>query len=271
MDLFLVTRREKLFMRVCVYILGLVWMLPIVSALLNSLKVDGFLNYYYVLTRDFGGVTIFRTVWNSALVAAGHAFFVTVISALAGFAFSKVRFFGKETIYALVLMCLAVPVILMVIPYFYIFRNAGIYNSLWAVVGSEVSLTLPFGVLIMRNFFDSLPSELMESAQMDGANIFRQFSRIFLPLAKPAAVNLVMLCIMWSFQDYLGPALFITKVELTTLTVSINTLLGPYGVNPADAGIYNAALVVMGIPGLVVYLLSRNFIQAGLTSGAIKD
>lgn len=271
MDLFLVSRREKWIMRLILIVVAGIWLIPIVTAFVNSLQIDGLMNYYYVLTRDFGGITIVRTIWNSLLIAVGHAFFVTVIASLAGFAFSKIRFFGSEYVYAVVLMCLAVPVILMVIPYFYIFRNIGIYNSLWAVICSEVSLTLPFGVLLFRNSFDSLPNELMESANIDGASIYQQFSKIYFPLAKPAIINLIVLCIMWSFQDYVGPSLFITKIDLTTLTVSINTLLGPYGVNPADRGIYNAALVVMGIPGALVYMLSQNFIKTGLTSGALKD
>ncbi|MCD9024908.1 carbohydrate ABC transporter permease [Cohnella silvisoli] len=271
MDMFLVSKGEKRTIRWVIYGLGLLFLFPIVSAIYNSLKYEGFENYIFVFTHKINGISVLSTFWNSLQIAVGHAFFVLLVGSLAGYAFSKIEFAGKEIVYIGVLMCLAIPLVVMIVPFFYIFQNLGLYNHLLAVVCSEVAMTLPFAVLFFRNFYDSLPKELMESATIDGANVFQAFSKVYLPLARSALINLGVLCVMWSFQDFLAPLMFLTDKDLATTNVAINNLKGAFGLSPGNVGKFNAFLVVLGIPALVLFLVAQKFITQGITSGALKD
>ena len=146
---------------------------------------------------------------------------------------------------------LAISGPILIIPLFYIFKTAHLYNTHMAIILSECLITIPFGVLMMKNFFDGLPMELMESANVDGASIQRCFFNIYLPLAKPAIINLAVLQIMWSFQDFLFPLMFLTKDSAYTTTVAVNAFKGAYGMTPQNLGRYNAALVLISIPSIL--------------------
>jgi raffinose/stachyose/melibiose transport system permease protein len=271
LDLIVSTKTEKWIVRVSLYLLALVFLFPIVTALRNSLLVNGFQNYIFLFTHKIGGLSILKTFVNSGLIALGDVTFILIIGTLAAFAFAKLHFLWKEQIYAFVLICLAVPGVVLLVPYFYLLKNLGLYNSLWAVIIAQVTLTLPFAVLMLRNFFDNLPGELMESAVIDGATKFQVFRTIYLPLSLPALINLGVLSIMWSFQDFLLPVMFITSKELTTATVAVSSFKGLFGFTPADMGKFNAALVILGLPSLIIFVLAQKYITQGVTSGAIKE
>lgn len=222
------------------------WCIPIYSLLKDSLKVHGIENYWYVLTNQVNGVPFYQYFINSIINAV-------CASAL------------------LVLMCLAISGPILIIPLFYIFKTAHLYNTHMAIILSECLITIPFGVLMMKNFFDGLPMELMESANVDGASIQRCFFNIYLPLAKPAIINLAVLQIMWSFQDFLFPLMFLTKDSAYTTTVAVNAFKGAYGMTPQNLGRYNAALVLISIPSILIFVFAQKFIVNGITSGAVKE
>ena len=112
---------------------------------------------------------------NSAINAVGASLLLVLICSFAGFAFSKIEFTGGKWIYSMVVMCLAISGPILIIPLFYIYKTAHLYNTHLAVILSECLITIPFGVLMMKNFFDGLPGELMESANVDGANIVQTY------------------------------------------------------------------------------------------------
>ncbi len=272
MNIILTSKIEKYMIQISIYFLAILWLFPVVIALRNSLLVKGFDNYVYLFTHEIGGVSLVSTFINSSIIAAGDSALILAISTLAAFAFSKIHFRGKEILYSFILMCLAIPGIVVIIPFFYILKQLHLYNTLWAVILAEVVLTLPFAVLMIRNFFDNLPDELMESAHMDGANKYRIFSNIYLPLSLPALVNLGVLSIMWSFQDFLLPTMFLTNKSLTTATLAVNSFKGAFGgFNPEDQGRFYAALVMLGLPAFVIFIFAQKFIRNGVTSGALKE
>jgi len=271
MDLFYVKKHEKIFMRAFIIVVALIWIIPVYSALQKSLEIDGLSNYAYVLTQDMGGVSIFINFRNSFLIAIGHTVLVLLIGTIAAFSFSKIKFIGKEIIYNIVLMCLAIPGTVVLLPFFFTLKKIGIYDTLWGVILPEVTMTLPFAVLMLRNFFDSLPDSLMESALIDGANMPTIFSKIFLPLSQPALIGLGVLAIMWSLQDYLFPTMFITKKTLTTATVAIYSLKGFFGFTPLNLARYSAALVLLGVPAVLIFAFAQKFIINGIVSGSLKE
>ncbi|RPF48856.1 carbohydrate ABC transporter membrane protein 2 (CUT1 family) [Hydrogenoanaerobacterium saccharovorans] len=270
-DLFKINENQRKLMIFFLILLTLLWALPVFSLIKNSLKVNGFANYTFVMNNRVNDVPFSRYFINSVINAIGSSFLVVSVSALAGFSFSKISFAGKKTIYNLCIMCLAVSGPILIVPFFYILKTMHIYNTPLAVIFAEATITLPFGLLMMKNYFDSLPQELMESANIDGANMGQVFFKIYFPLAKPAVINLGVLQIMWSFQDFLFPLMFLTKDKFYTTTVAVNSFKGAYGLTGQNLGRYNAALVLISIPSILIFIFAQKYIVNGVASGAVKE
>jgi ABC-type glycerol-3-phosphate transport system permease component len=271
MDLFKTSKKQKVLMRGFLILLALIWLIPIYSALMNSLKYGGVKNYIAVLTEPINDVYFYRYFVNSGIIAVIACVMICFFSSCAGFAFSKIRFPGCKTIYIIILLCLAIPGTVLIVPLFHILKTLGIYNTYWAVIFPETVLTLPFGVLMFKNYFDSLPTDLMEAAEIDGAGKFRTFFDVYLPMSKPCLLNLSVLCFMWSLQDFLLPTMFLTDGKLATATVAISTFKGVYGTVGSQLGRFNAALVLVAVPSLVLLVFGQKYLVGGLTSGSLKD
>lgn len=270
-DLFQISKSNRIIMILFLVIMVLIWAVPVWSLIKNSLKVNGFSNYTYVLMNKINGVPFYKYFINSTINAICAGVLLVLVCSFAGFAFSKIQFTGKRVIYNLVIMCLAISGPILIIPLFYIYKSAHLYNTHLAIILSECLITIPFGVLMMKNFFDGLPYDLMESANVDGATIVRTYFSIYLPLAKPAVINLIVLQIMWSFQDFLFPLMFLTREESYTTTVAVNAFKGAYGMSAQSLGRYNAALVLISVPTILIFIFAQRFIVNGVTSGAVKE
>ncbi|MDR2938989.1 MAG: carbohydrate ABC transporter permease [Clostridiales bacterium] len=270
-DLFKITKANRLVMIIFLIFMLALWVMPVYSLIKDSLKVGGFQNYVFVLSERINDVPFYRYFINSVFNAVIASSLLIIVCATAGFAFSKIDFLGKKVIFNVVVICLAISGPILIIPLFYIYRTLGIYNTPFAVILSETLITIPFGVLMMRSLFNNLPNELMESASVDGAGTFRTFVSIYLPLAKPAIINLAVLQIMWSFQDFLFPTMFLTDENLYTTTVAVNTFKGAYGMTAQNLGRYNAALILISIPTIVLFVFAQKYIVNGITSGAVKE
>lgn len=270
-DLFSISKGNRFLMMMFLLFMLCVWAVPVFSLLRNSLKVNGWNNYIYVLTNQVNGVPFYRYFLNTFINAICAATLLVTVCSLAGFAFSKINFCGSKIIFNVVVMCLAISGPILIIPLFYIYKTLNLYNTNIAVFLSETLITIPFGVLMMKNFFDGLPGDLMESANVDGAGIWRTFRSIYLPLSKPALINLAVLQVMWSFQDFLFPVMFLTKDQKYTTTVVVNSFKGAYGMSAQSLGRYNAALVLISIPTIIIFLCAQKHIVNGVTSGAVKE
>lgn len=270
-DLFIITKSNRRVMYIFLIFMTALWSVPVYSLIKDSLKVNGLGNYWYVLTNEINGVPFYKYFVNSLINAVCASVLLVIICSFAGFAFSKIEFAGRKIIFNIVLMCLAISGPILIIPLFYIFKTAHLYNTHMAIILSECLITIPFGVLMMKNFFDGLPMELMESANVDGASVYKCFFSIYLPLAKPALINLGVLQVMWSFQDFLFPLMFLTKEKSYTTTVAVNAFKGAYGMSPQSLGRYNAALVLISIPTILIFLFAQKFIVNGITSGSVKE
>ena len=269
-DIYRVGFREKRMMQIILIFSSFIWLFPAFSAIKQSLLFNGVGNYISVFTTKIAGVTVFSTLANSFFVALIHSIIVVSIAAISGYAFSKMHFIGKKLIYVLVISFMSVPITVMIAPLFFTLTKMNIINTRAAIFLPEAALTLPFSVLMMRNFFDSLPNELMESAYMDGAGDFRIFTRIYLPLSTPAVLNLSVLAFMWSFKDYLTPALFTSNPKLMTATLAVSRFKDSLGGTPDNLGRYYAAMVVIAVPIIILFSFFQKFMRSGITAGSIK-
>ena len=268
--LFAVPKTDRIAIGIILWALALIWMFPIYSAISKSLKGAGIDNYIRVLTMDIGGISFARAMLNSFVVALIAILVTCSVSALSGFCFSKITFSFRRVIFFSVLCLLAMPGVTILVPLFFTLKRLHLHNTFFSVALPQAALTLPFGVLMIRNSFDSFPNEYMDSGAIDGANIFQIFHIMYLPLCKPALINLAILQFVWSFQDFLLPMFLLTKNSLITATVLVNTFNRTKSPSPRDFGAFSAGLILLGVPILLTFLLFSRYVKRGITSGGIK-
>jgi ABC-type glycerol-3-phosphate transport system permease component len=247
------------------------WLFPLISTVRQSLQFGGFHNYLTVLTTDYNGVNLIRAFANSLLIAALTVVLTCGIGAMAGYAFSKIDFPGRETLYHAGLLLLAVPAVAIMVPVYWITGNLGLFNTPIGVSLPEVVLTLPFAVLLLRNHADGIPDDLIEAARIDGANHAVIFRRVFLPLSRPALINLAALCVVWSVQDFIFSSLLLTNASSTTAAQAVQSIQAAFSPTPIEHSQYLAALMLLAVPAIVIVVLGLRFITQGMTAGGVKE
>ena len=264
-------RGERFTIYALLIVMGVMFAFPLYSAVVKSLEVNGFQNYVSLFTDPLGDVPIWQTYLNSLAVGVVHAIVVLVVSVTAGYAFSKLQFRGRELGFSAVLLFLAAPGIAILVPVYRITQELGLFNTYIGVGLPEAAITIPFGVLLMRNYGRNISDSLIEASNLDGAGHFRVFWNIFVPLSRPAIINLTVLCFIWSLQDFMWPAFLFTDPQLATAAQAVSTFSNVLGRGAGDLARYNASLVVLAIPAVLFVVFGLRFIVNGLTSGSTKD
>lgn len=263
--------RDRILMQVILIALALWWLFPLWTAVRKSIEFGGFDNYVSLLTQPVAGMWLARTFVNSLVIALVHAALVVVTGATAGFAFSRLQFPGRDWIYTGVLMFLAVPATALLVPVYYITGTLGMFDSPFAVAFPEATLTMPFGVLLIKNFADGLPGSMFEAATLDRASTFQTFRYIFLPQIRTPLINLSILSIMWSFQDFLFPSLVLRSPEQATSAQAVSLIQGAFGTTPQQESQFFAALVLLALPAVILVTAGLRWIRTGMTAGGTKE
>ncbi|GIL30510.1 carbohydrate ABC transporter permease [Actinocatenispora comari] len=206
-------------------------------------------------------------VWylNSFLVALLTAVFAVVVCSMAGFAVARVRFRGRRIVTGLVLAGLLIPPQTLIMPQFQEFAGLHLLNTYWALILPSVPTSV--AVFVFASFFSGLPGELAESARIDGAGWFRVYSRIFLPLCKPAASAVFIFTFVWSWNNFLWPLLTMTSTEVMTIPVGLNVVQDSYGIRYAQV---MASAVLGALPLFAVFLIFQRRIVEGIANTGIK-
>ena len=270
-----------LFFYLLLILVGLTFLLPFLWMLSASLKsvaeIFSFPPRWFPRVRRWSNYTdIFSVmpfghfVFNSFKVSLLSTIGVVLSSALAAFAFARLRFPGRNLIFALLLSTLMVPGEVTLIPIFFIMRTLGVINT-------HIPLYLPdffgnpFGTFLLRQFFLTVPKELEDAAEMDGAGPFKIFGRIFLPLAKPALVTLAVLTFMWRWEELIRPVIYLGSREKMTLTVGLTGYFAEFGGGEIFRwDLLMAGSVVSIIPILVLFMVGQRFFIQGITMTGIK-
>ncbi|OCT15577.1 hypothetical protein A8709_16020 [Paenibacillus pectinilyticus] len=254
---------EKITMNVLLLLVAIVWLVPLVYLLGYSLEGDHWGNYQAVLSlKLFPHFLI-----NSFIVSVSVVILLLTVVALAAFGFSKATFPGASSIFAICLIGLMIPPVAMLVPLFQTVKSFHWMNTYMSLIGPEVAMSIPFSLLLARNAFDEIPNELLEAAEMDGANAWGKFVRIILPLAVPVLTTIGILAFLNSWNQYLFPLVFINKETMLTVTMAPKFFINEY---TSDYHKVFAALVLITIPIVILYLFGQKYMQRGLTSGAIK-
>lgn len=256
--------------------LALLFVLPFVWMVVSSLKreIDVFrfpvrwipdpatwANYAEVWT---GRYPLTRYIGNSLLVAFARVAGELLTASLAAYAFSRLRFRGRDALFLLYVSTLIIPYQMLLVPRFIMYRQLGIYDTLWALILPGIFTV--FGTFLLRQFFLTIPQELSDAARVDGANELQIYWRIVLPLAKPALASLAILAFVWSWNDYETPLVMLTTESRFTIPLGLTRYID-------EGGGFSAALISAGavssvIPIFVVFfVLQRQFIAALARSG----
>lgn len=258
-------------------IVSAVVLIPIAMVFLGSFKtVPEFFGTPYGLPEAFDPfnyikawdeANLHRATLNSLIATVLGVLFSTILASLAAYGLARYTFALRMPLRLLFVGGLVVPVQLIIIPIFVMFRQAGLLGSIWSLVLVYTVLGIPLAVLVLTGFFAALPRDLEEAARIDGANHFQIFWRIMLPLTRPALSATIILNGVWMWNDFFLGLILLTREEAQTLPVGIMAFRGTY---TTEWGLIFASVCISVAPVVVAYLLlSRQFI-AGLTAGSVK-
>ncbi len=196
---------------------------------------------------------------NTVLISVPTTILVIAIGALAAYAFAWVDFPGRDWLLIAVVVLLAVPLQVALIPLAQLFGALGIFGSVLGVILFHTAFGLPFAIFLLRNFFTQVPGELLEAARLDGAGEWRIFFTVILPLGTPAIASLAIFQFLWTWNDMLI-ALIFTDSKSQPLTVAIQSQLRQFGSN-IDV-LSSGAFLSMIVPLIVFFAFQRYFVQA---------
>lgn len=184
-------------------------------------------------------------------------------SSFAAYAFAKLRFKGRDLLFLAYIATIAVPWQAYMVPQFMMMRSFNLNNTHLAIICLQAFSA--FGVFLMKQFYEGVPDELCEAARIDGLNEYGIWARIMLPLSTPALSTLAIFAFVNTWNDFLGPMIYLTKTELKTLQIGLRMFISQYS---SEYGLIMAASVVALIPVLIVFLsLQKYFVQGVATSG----
>lgn len=207
-----------------------------------------------------------RWLMNSFIVAGSVTLIKLVLDSMAGYAFAKMSFPGRDALFLLVLVSLMVPFAALLIPTFIIVRELNLLNTYWGLI--LPGLASPIGIFMMRQFIESLPSDLENAARLDGCSEFQIYRRVILPLIKPGLVVLGVFTFMTQWTSYLWPLVSTTKPNMATLTVGARSLTSDF---TQDWGLNSAAAVLSMLPLFLVFIFLQRYFIAGSMAGALKE
>lgn len=250
---------------------------PVIWMFLGSLKGA---NEFYTNIWGFAEIPQWRNfleAWtsgkmgekflNSVIVTAGSLLLLIPINSCAAYALGRLRFKGREIIYAFLLIGIMIPSGVLGIPTFTVALRMGLNNTRIGLILVYVAQSIAMGVFIMRSFFISLPKELEEAALIDGCTPFGSFLRVILPLAKPGVVTQIIFNGLSIWNEYFMANIMLTDASKLTLPLSIANFVGQHTTNYP---ILFAALSIATLPVILIYVLAQKGFIEGVSAGAVK-
>jgi multiple sugar transport system permease protein len=218
-------------------------------------------NYQALFTR----LSLGRHLLNSIGVAVGGTLLSLLFNSMAGYAFAKLRFGGRDRIFAILIAALAIPGQVGMLPLFLLMRQLGLVNTYLGVLIPSLASIL--GIFLVRQFALSIPDELLDAARVDGAGELRIFTSVVLPLLRPVLATLAIITFMNTWNDFLWPLIVLTDDAKQTLPVALARLVGEHAL---DTELMMAGAVLTVLPVLLVFLaLQRSYIE-GILMGSVK-
>lgn len=218
-------------------------------------------NYVEIWTK----IPLALFIYNTSKLTIIVTLLQLLTSSFAAYAFAKLHFPYKNTLFLGYIATIAMPWQVYMVPQFVLMREFGLNNTHLALIFLQAFTA--FGVFLMRQFYMSIPNELCEAARIDGMNEYQIWAKIMLPLSKPALSTLTIFTFVTTWNDFMGPMIYLTKTELKTIQIGLRMFISQYS---AEYGLIMAASVVALIPVLVVFLALQRFFVEGVASTGLK-
>lgn len=206
-----------------------------------------------------------RFIYNTAKLSVIVTILQLLTSSFAAYAFSKLQFKGKNILFLGYIATIAIPWQAYMVPQFIMMRSLGLNNTHMAIILLQAFSA--FGVFLMRQFYQGVPDELCEAARIDGLSEYGIWARIMLPLSKPALSTLTIFTFVSTWNDFLGPMIYLTRTDLKTIQIGLRMFISQYS---AEYGLIMAASVVSIIPVVIVFLALQKYFVQGVAASGIK-
>lgn len=204
---------------------------------------------------------------NSFLIAFSVVVLNLLVSVPAAYAMAKIRFIGRNASIYLMLTSRVIPDIALVVPFFLLVQKLGLLDSKLSLIITYLAITVPFSVFILLGYFESLPDELDKAARVDGCTRFQTLTLVYLPLALPSLVAVVLFTFLTSWNEFLLALMFTQTTASQTMPVVIASFASDFNIS---FSFINAAAVVAVIPPVIIAIMFERYIVSGLTAGAVK-
>ncbi len=219
----------------------------------------------YIRAISVGNIGRYFT--NSVVVALSVVILATLLSAMAAYGLTRLRFRFSGVLLSIFLLGMMIPTHATIVPLFSIFNRLSINNTYIAVILPHVVFAIPIAILILSGFFASIPGEMEEAAVIDGCSIPRAFFAIICPMATPSLVTVAVITFITAWNDLLFPQIFLSDPSMMTLPVGLTTFQGRYSTDYVGM---IAAVVITIIPSIIIYSILHDKIIDGMTAGAVK-
>lgn len=214
-----------------------------------------------------GDFNMFRSFGNSLMISVSCMVIAVILAVPASYGLARYRFKGKKIVVLSFLITQMLPVSVILTPMFIIFKNMNLLNHYMSAILADATIGIPFSVLILQNYFASIPRELEEAAYIDGCNRFTAFFRVLIPIAKPGVIVCAVFSFLYAWGDLAYGMTFIQDQKMRPITAGIFNFMGQYG---TKWSYLTAFAVVTIIPVALIFIFMQKYIIAGMTSGAVK-
>lgn len=281
-------RKKKRIIKAVIYsavmfAIVLLWLMPLLWAFVTSFKTDADIDahllsfipreftvsrYSTLLFKNSADYPVLKWLFNSLWIAVSYTFLHLLVVSLAAYAFSILKYKGRNLLFTLILTTMMIPSVINLVP---MFNMMVTFN--W--IGSPLSMIIPgiagvYGMFLVRQFFLGIPDSLVESAQIEGAGHLTVLFRIVIPLSSSAFMVAGLFAFLANWNDFMWPQLMLASEELSkmTLTVGLSLMQGSYGY---DLGLTMTAAIVSAIPVLLLFLFTQEKVVEGIATAGLKD
>ena len=269
------SRGYKIFVVIVLALLAVFFIFPLYWILTGSLKdaitINARTPQWFPLEPTLDNyVRLFKQpaiqwLLNTIIIAVAAMALTCITAALAGYALAKKRFWGQTVLFSLLVCAMALPKQVIVIPLLQEMTAIGLNDNIWAVILPTVGW--PFGIFLMKQFSETIPTEMLEAARIDGASEVRTFVSIVFPMVKPGVGALAIFTFVNTWNDYFLQLIMLQRREVLTISTSIARLQGEVS---SDFGLIMAGAALAAIPIVAVFLMFQKYFTQGITMGAVK-
>ena len=206
-----------------------------------------------------------RWLLNTVFMSVTAMLLTCLTAAMAGYALAKKRFFGKTILFSLIVCAMALPKQVILIPLVREMSALGLYDTIWAVIVPVVGW--PFGVFLLKQFAEGIPTEMVEACRIDGASEWRTFTDVMFPMIKPGVGACAIFTFINSWNDYFMQLIMLMSSKELTISTGIATMQGE---NSTDFGLLMAGAALASVPIIIVFLIFQKYFTKGITMGAVK-